>query len=98
MRAGRRFGRLMFAGAALAIEVCGCGPSNMSSPLAVSEEFEHAFVVGRYFGGGTHFGRERETSEGTWARDYSGLDFLKLIELRWADPPASNPQGGIGSY
>ena len=74
MRAAMSLGRLSFPGVALAILACGCGPSYMSSPLAVSEENESAAFVGRYFGGGTHFGRERRVGEGTWGRDYSGLE------------------------
>lgn len=88
----------LFALASVIPAVFGCGPSNMSAPWAVSEDVEGAAFVGRYVGGGTHFGRERLPDEGTWCRDYSGLDSLKVIELRWADPPESNPQGGIGSY
>ncbi len=98
MRAAMSPGRFSFVGVALAILACGCGPSYISSPLAVSAENESSAFVGRYFGGGTHFGRGRRFNEGTWGRDYSGLDFGKLIELRWAAPPQSNPQGGIGSY
>ncbi len=98
MRAAMSLGRLSFAGVALAILACGCGPSYTSSPLAAVGENESAAFVGRYFGGGTHFGRGRRFGEATWGRDYAGLDFLKLIELRMAAPPESNPQGGIGSY
>jgi len=74
--------------------VGGCRTGD-ASPLAIHDEHEN--VVGRYVGGGLHFGKPRDRRQGIWARDYAGLDSCHLVELRWSGCD-SHRQGGMGSY
>ncbi len=93
MRHGRRKPRsvwLLF----LPLILGGCSATGVSA-LAIRGDEEN--YVGRYAGGGAHFGEAREVHEGTWARDYAGLDRLHLVELRWSHSPRHR-QGGMGSY
>jgi len=78
----------------LLMAVSGCA-STGKSPLAIDRADEA--MVGRYMGGGAHFGRNRRRCEGTWATDYAGLDAGGLIQLRWCMSDELY-QGGIGSY
>jgi hypothetical protein len=72
----------------------GCANRGVGS-WAVSEDGTD--FVGRYIGGGSHHAGPRRPTEGTWARDYAGLDIFHLIDLRWAHSPLA-AHDGIGSY
>lgn len=78
----------------LSLWLGGCA-STQIAPWAIERGREP--YVGRYIGGGAHFGEPRRWHEGTWARDYAGLDLFHLVELRWSHS-RSYRQGGIGSY
>lgn len=78
---------------ALLIQI-GCRSDGIS-PLAVRSD--QGNYVGRYMGGGKHFGQARHRHEGIWARDYAGLDFFHIIELRWSHSQR-HYQGGLDIY
>ncbi len=84
-------GLLIFA---VGLVVTGCA-ANGKSAFATYEHDEN--FVGRYVGGGKHFGHGRRRDEGIWGRDFAGLDVLGGIELRWSRS-RSHRQGGVGSY
>lgn len=79
---------------AWAVLIGGCASSG-TAPWAIYDAGEN--YVGRYMGGGAHGGEARLREEGTWARDYAGLDVAHLVDLRWSHSPFHR-QGGIGSY
>ena len=74
--------------------ICGCA-SGGTAPWVIYEASEN--YVGQYMGGGAHLGEARRRQEGTWARDYAGLDIAHLVQLRWSHS-RHHRQGGIGSY
>ena len=86
--------RLLFTLALLALASSGCANRGVGT-WAIAED--GADFVGRHMGGGSHFGSARGHNEGTWARDYAGLDLFHLIDLRWAHSTLVE-QDGIGSY
>jgi len=95
----RTSGRLFPAVAAmlgLVVVAAGVGcDAGGRSPLAIRDDWEP--YVGRHIGGGQHFGQSRRATEGTWARDYSGLDAFHIIDLRWSHR-SDRQQVGLGSY
>ncbi len=96
MKSGSRFLPAVAALLGLVIAVAGVGcTTGGRSPLAIRDDWEP--YVGRHIGGGQHFGQSRRTSEGTWARDYSGLDVFHIIDLRWFHR-SDHQQVGLGSY
>jgi|CXWL01.1.fsa_nt_gi hypothetical protein len=89
-----RAARLLLTLALLAVASSGCANRGVGT-WALAED--GADFVGRYMGGGSHYGSVRDRTEGTWARDYAGLDLFHLIDLRWAHSTLAE-QDGIGSY
>lgn len=85
---------LTVLGLSIALWGAGCSAGGRS-PFAIRDDWEPA--VGQYIGGGQHFGRSRRATEGTWGRDYSGLDFFHIIDLRWSHR-SDHRQVGLGSY
>lgn len=90
IRRRRHFVPLVIAAAVLV----GCSGADRS-PLALSRELEGE--SGRYMGGGNPLGGPRRPHEGTWARDYVGLNFFFLSDLRWSHSPDVGTEG-LGSY
>jgi hypothetical protein len=76
------------------LPLTGCQSGGIS-PLAVRSD--RGNYVGRYIGGGKHFGQARHRHEGIWARDYAGLDLFHIIELRWSHSQRHH-QGGLDIY
>lgn len=72
----------------------GCATAGLSPFAAATRPKDYA---GRYVGGGAHFGQKRHANEGTWAREYVGMDPLRLVQLRWSHSKSFR-QGGRGCY